>query len=521
MGTASTLSNDQYWEQFTVQAADLDHLVNFLVESERPFRLHELAFELTRYRLEQITSLLEDTLSQGRIYRPGETYQVDERVIFPHLGEVAGAVTDVRPGRNPEYEPFTVIRVKTDAGDEREFATELLQDHPLNTATYMPDDEADADDIYEAYGRDIQTALQRALESSAQFVNVADTWFVRALLLDVSPGQLNIAEAMLDMAEGGPVRTEELLEEIDLPDEISEPLQNFSLEYALLRDSRFDEVGPAGYALWYLKSLEPREVRETPRLLRYMPVPYNREVLDEVMLALEAQIADEWSDLPILQESGEPVTIVLNYPHWRSGTLPLASHVANFFPTSRVTDRIRFTFVDAESGDEFPGWVVRSGRYVYGLGEWYEDKQAFPGAYVDLERGEEPGQIIVGVRPIKSQRREWLRTVTVEGDDLVFEVTRVPVSCEFDELVAIAATNPEAVDALREQFDRASMDSLLERAFSGLAGLSLQRAVHALTLYSVLNLMRRVPPAPMMATLATSPRYQSLGDNYWAHRGED
>jgi hypothetical protein len=125
------------------------------------------------------------------------------------------------------------------------------------------------------------------------------------------------------------------------------------------------------------------------------------------------------------------------------------------------------------------------------------------------------------VRPIKSQRREWLRTVTVEGNNLVFEVTRVPAACEFDELAAVAVANPAAVDALRDQFNRASMESLLERAFSGLAGLSLQRAVHAMTLYSVLNLMRRVPPAPMLATLATSPRYTSLGDNYWAHRGEE
>jgi len=41
-----------------------------------------------------------------------------------------------------------------------------------------------------------------------------------------------------------------------------------------------------------------------------------------------------------------------------------------------------------------------------------------------------------------------------------------------------------------------------------------------MTLYSVLNLMRRVPPAPMLAVLATSSRYVSLGDNYWAYRGE-
>ncbi len=520
MGTPSAPTTDQYWEQFAVQASDLDFLVNYLVESEQPHTLDELTYELTSYRLAQINELLEDTLAQGQVYRPADAYEVGDNVIFPHLGNMVGEVVAVRPGRNPEYEPFSVIRVAVEDNGEREFATELLHAHPLNDATYLPDEEVSVDDVYTRHGEEIRAKLQQALEAAAQFVNVGYKWFVRALLVEVSPGQLNIAEAVLDMAGGGPVRTDDLLKEIDLPDEISEPLQLFSLEYALLRNSRFDEVGPAGHALWYLRSLEPKEVLETPLLLQYVPIPYNRQVLDEVMLALEEQIADEWSDLPVPKRSDDPVTIVLSYPHWRSGTLPLAAHVANFFPTARITDRIRFTFIDAETGEDFPGWVVRSNRYVYGLRDWYKAKQAFVGAFIDLERGDEPGVIRVGVRAIRSQRREWLRTVTVEGDNLIFEVARVPVGCEFDDLAAVSVADPVELDLLRDQFNRASMASLLERAFGGLAGLSLQRAVHAMTLYSVLNLMRRVPPGPMLATLATSSRYTSLGDNYWAYRGE-
>ena len=515
------LSNDQYWEQFAVQTSDLDHLVNFLVESERPHTLDDLAAELTRHRYAQMTSLMEEALSQGRVYRPGERYEVGESVVLAHMGNLKGAVVNERPGRNPQYEPFSVIRLQLEEGGEREFATQLSQGHPLDTASYLSNDEMSVEDVHATYGDEIRAQLLDALETSAQFVSVGPTWFVRALLVEVSPGQINIAEAVLDMAGGGPVRTDALMNEIDLPDEISESLQRFSLEHTLLRDHRFDEVGPAGHALWHLRSYEPKAVLETPLLLKYMPIPFSRQTLDSVMLSLEAQIADEWSELPLAVADDAPVTIVLNYPHWRSGTLPLASHVANFFPTARITDRVRFTFVDDLTGDEFPGWVVRSGRYVYGLESWYKAKQAFVGSYIDLARGEEPGTIRVGVRPIKSQRREWLRTVTVEGKNLVFEVTRVPAACEFDELAAVAVADPVAVDALREQFNRASTESLLERAFSGLAGLSLQRAVHAMTLYSVLNLMRRVPPAPMLATLASSPRYTSLGDNYWAHRGEE
>ena len=520
MSTSSNASNNQYWNAFSVKEADLEHLVNFLVEREEPHTLDDLAYELTRHRQEAITNLAKESMSQGRVYRPGEAYEVGETIVFPHLRNLVGDVVDVRAGRNPEYEPFSVIRLQTEDGDEREFAAELNQPHPLNDASYLAGEEVSVDDIYGEYGRDIRDALLQALQMSKQFVNVGARWFVRALLIDVSPGQVNIAEAVLDMAEGGPSPTGDLLAEIELPGEISKQLQRFSLEYALLRDSRFDEVGPAGIASWYLRDMEPEEVRETPPLLRYMPIPHNRQVLDDIMLKLESQAEDEWSELPVPGNDGEPVTIVLNYPHWRSGTLPLAAHVANFFPTARFTDRIRFTFVDDETGDKFPGWVVRSGRYVYGLEAWYAEKEAFVGAFIDLDQGDEPGEIKIGVRPIRSQRREWLRTVAAEGENLIFEVTRVPVACEYDELAAVAVTNPDAIDAQREHFANASMESLLDRVFGGLAGLSLQRAVHAMTLYSVINLIRRVPPAPMLAALAVSERYVSLGDNYWAFQGE-
>jgi hypothetical protein len=176
--------------------------------------------------------------------------------------------------------------------------------------------------------------------------------------------------------------------------------------------------------------------------------------------------------------------------------------------------------VDGETGEEFPGWVVRSGRYVYGLTELYETYEVGVGSYIDLEPGEQPGTIVVSVRPIRSQRREWLRTVTVQGGKLAFEVMRVPVSCEFDELMAVAVPNPASIDAFAQEKRQASLEALIDQMFGGLAGLSLQRAVHSASLYSVMNLLRRVPPAPLMAVLATSSRYVSLGDNYWAYRGE-
>jgi len=517
---SSTVQNDQYWEQFSVLPNDLDYIINFLVEAERPQTIDQLAQALIRARHRKMVALIEDTLAQGSIYRPGGSYAVGEKVIFPHLGNLLGEVTEVRSGHNPEYDTFSVMKVRMESGAVREFATALTRDHPLNQATYLPSKDVDPDDIFSRYGDKIKAVLRSALEKNVQFLSVGDQWFLRDLVMEMPPGQLNIAEALLDMAGGGPLRTEELLTEMEVPAEISRPLQLFSLEYALLHDRRFDEVGPAGYALWYLLQMEPKGVLEVPKPLRYMPIPYNRGLLEETMLALEHQIDDEWSDVRYDAPSTDKVTVVLGYPHWRSGTLPLSPRVAKLFPTARVTDRIRFTFRDAMTKQTFPGWVVRSGRYVYGLAEWYKKHNASVGVYVDLARGDEPGTIQVSLRTTRAKRREWLRTVTTESGQVLFEVTRIPVACEFDELATVAVPDPDAVDELAQQLQRVSLEALLEQVFSGLAGLSLQRAVHAMTLYSVLNLLRRVPPAPMLAVLSTSSRYVSLGDNYWAYRGE-
>ncbi len=520
---SSPIESERYWERFSILPADLEHLANFLMERESPQTLQQLTRELINYRNQQIVSLLQDTLSQGHIYRPQETYAVGEQVLFPHLGDILGEVVSVRPGHNPEYEPFSVMRVRTEDGEEMEFAMELSHEHPLNEMVYLPQEEdLSADDLCARYGERIRSELLRALETSSQFLTVGDQWFLRDLVLEITPGQLNIAEAMLDMAGGGPLATTDFLKELDLPSEVPLALQIFSLEYALLRDRRFDEVGPAGKALWYLREMEPREVLETPPLLHYMPIPYNRGLLDSIMLKLEQEIDDEWSDAQPDVPLQEKTTVILPYRHWRSGTLPLSARVSKLFPSARMTDRIRFTFVDGHTQEEFPGWVVLSGRYVYGLREWFAARHASTGSYIDLEQvPDTPGKIRISVRPLRSHRSEWLRTVNVQDGKLNFAVLRVRVYCEFDEQQAVSVNDPDAVDQLAGQMNSLSLESVLETVFNGLSGLSLQRAVHATALYSIVNLVRRVTPAPLLSILATSSRYISLGDNYWAYRGEN
>ncbi len=504
------------WQNFKVTSGDLEYLANVLVEQEIPLSLEALTRILIAHRHAHLQALAEAAQAERRIYRPGERYAVGEKVLLAHLN-LNGTVVNVRPGSNPEYPPFDVIEVELENGQRREFAAALPLEHPLNSAVYDETLSLSPEAVYEAYGELIKAQLQQALSTSPQFVAVVDQWFLRELLLDIDPAQLNIVEAILDMADGKALPTEALLGELDLPQEVTRALQIFSLEYALERDERFDEVGPTGQALWILRRMEPAAVQEVPPALRYVPVPYNRAALDAVVTGLEKQLDDEWSDVTWEGPVAQPLTIVLTAPHWLSGTLPLTSRLARLFPTARLTDRILFTFHDEHSGEEFKGWVVRSGRYVYGLAEFYARYQFGIGAYLDLAQGPREGVISIKGRPIRGRRGDWLRAVTVEGERLIFRETRAPVTCETDPLMNLYVNDPAAVRRVAEGLKRMPLETLVDDIFVQLALLSPQRMTHAATLYSAVNLVCRIAPGPLVALLASRPqRYAMLGDHYWA-----
>jgi hypothetical protein len=353
------------------------------------------------------------------------------------------------------------------------------------------------------------------LELEPNFVRLAGRWFRRDLLVEVHVGHLNLAEAVLDMAGGGPLPTEELLGDLELPEEINPKLRIFSLNYVLQEDDRFDEVGPAGEVLWFLSRMEPEHVRTIPMTLHYTPTDYDRALLSSEMIALERRLDDEWSDMEVTGEPSGSAMVVLTYPHLWAGTLPYASSVSEIFPTGR-TERIRFEFIDGETRERMPGWLVREARYVYGLRDWYETHGVRAGAYLDLRRGEEPGTVVIE-RHGRSPRREWVRIALFRGDEVSFEMRKELIACKYDELMIVTVDDLQAQEKhwRRKLKQMPSVGTLVADVFSQLAKLSPQGSVHASTLYSAINVMHRTPPGPLFAELAANPRYAPVGDNYW------
>lgn len=513
--------NPEYWEkEFAVTSEDLQYLSNLLVEDELPRSIEELARALILQRCREEEALIRRALAQGTLYRPKNSYVVGERVVFPLLDYRVGEVVGIRPGRNPEYGPFSVIQVKFDKGRVREFAAEFTADHPLNQESGdTTENLLSPDELVAVYSARVGKLLEERLESEPDFVRLGGKWFRKDLLIEIHAGHLNLVEAMLDMAGGGPLPTEALLGDLELPSEITPQLRLFSLNYALQEDERFDEVGPAGEILWFLRSMEPASVQSVPPHLRYRPEKYEHELLTSEMLALEKELDDEWSDLEPPAAVTEPVTYVLTYPHRISGTLPLSSRLSRIFPTGR-TQRIRFTLIDADTGMEMPAWVVREGRYVYGLEEWYNTYNVPVGAYIELSRGERPGTVRIRLQN-RRPRREWIRVALPVEGRLTFEMRKQMIPCAYDELMILAGEDSAAMEAVwaRVHRERVSLKQLIAEIFPELAKLSPQGTVHAATLYSAINVALRTPPGPMLAELVSSGLYSPVGDNYWVLRG--
>jgi hypothetical protein len=135
-----------------------------------------------------------------------------------------------------------------------------------------------------------------------------------------------------------------------------------------------------------------------------------------------------------------------------------------------------------------------------------------PGSLVRIRRAENPGEVIIDAQTYRSTK-DWVRTVIVGADGgIVFAMLKQSISAEFNERMVFAIPSLEAVDQLWTQGSKKSFEQLVVSMIRELSKLTPQGHVHAQELYSAINILRRVPPAPLFALLATNPEIAHVGD---------
>jgi len=516
-----------HWARnFTVEKDDIEYLTNLLLERETPLETETLTRALIDARINTEVATLRQRYQDARIYDPARAYQIGQKLIFTDFDYETAVVVGVRAGNNPDYGAFNVVAVQFDDDDlnlsdkHREFASELTVEHDLNQESDIDDSigsvsDLNTDDILATAGKEITKKVEDKLRASSDLIYMARKWFPRDLLMDVNVGHLNLAEAVLDINEGGPMKTEAILEEMGGLGKAPLALQVFSLNYALNKDSRFDEVGSTGEVLWHLTRLEPDEVQHTPAMLRYSPIEYDRNLLTKELEAIVSEIDDEHSPTEIVGEIDE-TQITLTYPHRRLGTLPLSDRTSVIFPTARQTPRVAFSLVDGQDGEEYPAWVVRKDRYVYGLAKFYRKHKLPIGAYVTVSKGDVAGKVVVNFKAHKP-RTEWIRLIVPKGDQITFENHKRAIGAEYDDLMILGAEDLAGVDAMftNTQQQKKSLVAILRSIIPPLGLLTPQGTVHAKTIYSAVNVLRRCPPGPIFAVLIANPDFQNVGGDYW------
>ena len=509
--------NETYWgADFALKTSDIEQIYNHFLEVERPQTADEIARMIIAYRVAEEANLVKQKLSGRTIYQPKSSYDVGDLLVFPSLQFAHGDVTAVRDGYNPQDGQFKVITVDIEK-NAREFASALQSDHQLNPSDSDAVDDlvqVDVDELVTLYGEHVKTAVAKELIERSEFVKLGDVWFVKQLMADVNAGHLHLTEAVLEISEGGPLPTEEIVPHLDMDASLDPSVQHFSLNYHLLADSRFDEVAPKGKVAWFLRRMEPEEVQNTPDRLLYQPIPHDRALLSPQLLLLERELDDEWSDLEA-PATPQPVVFTLMFPHRYAGVIPLTSRIRPLFPHSN-SPRQRVRFIDDQTEEEVIGWVVQDERYIYGLGDWYEKNGIPIGGFVHIQPGPEPGVLSLGFDRRRPQR-EWVRLATAVDNRIHFELLRRSVGCGFDDLMIVGTDVVAAIDALWRRADaqQRTVSSLLAEIFPKLAELTPQSAVHAKTLYSAINMLRRMPPGPLFAELVRHQAFLPVGDHYW------
>ena len=516
---------EAFWrDDYEVAEGDLDLVTSLILETGKPRRLTDLVSAIITARFERESEAAARQADQNQaIYRPMDQYQVGQELVFSAADFAVGRVEAVRPGHNPKYGDFSVVQIAFGEGMPKgEFAADFDYPHPLNRPVEELLTHADAElseaDMVRRFEHYVARKLEPSLEAHGDFILFNDLWFLKGLLPEIHVGYLNLAEAMIYEARH-PLAAKEMLGDLDLDATGSPDAQLFALNHALRVDERFDNVSMSEEPVWYLRALEPEAIFERPLPLCVAFRAAGGEHIGLTMLDMVDEIGDELDDIEtmVLREMSQ-IRVELCFPHLYAGTMPLTLQFLRTLPSTSA-HHFPITLVDHKSGQKFVGWVVPEERYVCGLGDWYASLGMCVGGQLTVTATNDPLVFEIAAAMSRSRRREWVRSASVTGESLVLQMQQTRVAVRCDKNMLIDVVDREAVVQLMAETEAAqpSLGTLIHRSFLELAKLSSRGIVHAKSLYSMVNMLRRTGAVPVFTELTRRACYDPVGDGFWAY----
>jgi hypothetical protein len=465
----------RYWQDFELAEGELEYLSELLIEEESPLSVEGLAQRLMARRVTEEKAVWDDRKAKGLIYQPREAYAQGDRLVFSALGDAAGVVVAVRPGRHPEYSPFDVIQVRMEGdGELSEFAASLSHPHALNFIAVDEDEDLAPDDLpalssklLERYGECVIPVLLERLRESPEFVSFGEEWFLRGFLLPTQEGHLNLAEAVLDLA-GGFASSEEMLDVLEMPKESGRAVQLFSLNHALATDEqgRFKFAGTDGRIEWCL----PRVAETKPLRFEKGPSEINvNHVLDEVV-----EIVGEGAPTSAPGAAVQRWSHVLTFYDWYWGHLPYDKGARDLLvrPLLEGQRCTRLQLRLGKDGEIFPVVLYYASDREMGwwgsaeLRAFFERQEIVPGATIVIERtakSDSEGLYEIDYHRAPATKLEMLDYE--ESGQPVFR--RIAVRCEVNEEMSLPRSRFSALETLKllDEGEARVARSLLAAAF--------------------------------------------------------
>jgi hypothetical protein len=111
-----------------------------------------------------------------------------------------------------------------------------------------------------------------------------------------------------------------------------------------------------------------------------------------------------------------------------------------------------------------------------------------------------------------------MATADLASRRLRFEMNKVQVACEYDEYMIVAEEDQKEIGELRDllQNDDVDLNQIVEQIVPELTKLNPQGTVHAKSVYSGVNILRRSPPGPIFYALISNRRFRDVGSGYFA-----
>ena len=253
------------FENFVLEPAEIRQIEIFISKRIKPVQITEVAELIISNRLEKFAGI-----HQTRLYLPTEKYSVGERILFcfPNNKFVIGEILWIEKGHEStqmgRYDKLVVSLHGFE--EEKQFASNCPTFPKKRYAEDGPKEGIILPiNIVNEQREKIIPVIRGSLAHHEEFVNVDDTWFIRSLLPEIRPDELELCHDCIK-ENGKPLSSEFLTREVIKIAPESEKYEAFlfSLNYCLQCNGSFIKCKITEEIQWDIRRpVPPKTIQNT------------------------------------------------------------------------------------------------------------------------------------------------------------------------------------------------------------------------------------------------------------------